>query len=73
MREINQYSQYRLRGKYRKCKIKEDLLLSSSLNDSRWTLRVTAATNGDKRWDTISDTCAQKKVIETANLLINNH
>ena len=32
-----------------------------------------AATNGGETWNTISDTCAQKKVIEMGNLLNDNH
>ena len=36
-------------------------------------LKVAAATNGSEIWNTTSDTCAQKKVIEIANLLSNNH
>ena len=36
-------------------------------------LKVAAATNGSEIWNTTSDTCAQKKVIEMANLLSNHH
>ena len=36
-------------------------------------LKVAAATNGREIWNTTSDTCAQNKVIEMANLLSNNH
>ena len=36
-------------------------------------LKVAAATNGSETWNTISDTCAQNKVIEMATLLSNKH